>query len=203
MKEFIHVPRTLGERLSHWHSGMLSPIYAVSSSCLAGKAVPVGCFMDAICEMEVNSRDPREEHLVEIAEILSEMRSLIGVPADEMRSTLVRGMSRTMWVLAWSNEAEERGVHLGGMDLYVVAPQTPELAYRRCDCLVTQILERNHISLPDFVNKYVGEVGGVSDLGFELLMSISGHGGNISFEERLPYCEIYYYDIADEWIDKD
>lgn len=204
MKKFIHVTRTLGERLSQWNSGMSSPTYAVSSTVLAGKAVPVESFMDAISEMEINSRDPKQDNLVEISEILSEMHSLIGgVPDDKIRLTLVRAMSRTMWALAWADEAEEQDVSLSGVNFYVSAPKTPELAYKRCDCLVTQILERNHVSLPEFIDKYIGEANGdISKLGFELMMSVSGYGGDICFEERLPYCEIYYYDLADKWIEE-
>jgi hypothetical protein len=46
------------------------------------------------------------------------------------------------------------------------------------------------------------KAGNMHDLGHELMMSISGYGGNIRLDEKMPYFEVYYYNYADEWIEE-
>jgi len=201
MTQDVSVPKHLALRLSDWHASMQDPVYAVSSSGLAGNAVPLEVFDRALYLMEMHARDLEEEHATEAREIVLAMSSLIGrVESGEMRETIVRAMARTLWAEAWAREAEEHGHALSG-DVIALAPDTPDLAYRRCDCLITQLLERNHITLPDFIEKYKPLCQNLDDLGHELILSITGIGGELDIKERLPYCDICYYDLADEWIE--
>lgn len=196
----VMVPRHLALRLSHWHTGM-DAVYAVSSSGLARKGVPFEVFDRALYLMEMHARDPEDEHSTEAREIVFAMKTLIGrIEESETREAIVRAMARTLWSEAWAREAEERGHALSG-DVCHLAPQTPDLAYRRCDCLITQLLERNRITLPDFIEKYKPHCHNLDNFGHELILAITGIGGELDLKERLPYCEIYYYDLADEWIE--
>lgn len=196
----VIVPKHLALRLSHWHSGMDS-VYAVSSSGLARKAVPLEVFTKALWQMEKNA-EKSGEYATDAREIVLTMRTMLGFTAhEEMRETIARAMARTLWAEAWAREAEERGHALRG-DVCDLAPQTPDLAYRRCDCLITQLLERNRITLPEFIEKYSKDCGiNLHNFGHELILSITGIGGELDIKERMPYCEIYYYDLADEWIE--
>lgn len=196
----VMVPRHLALRLSHWHTGM-DAVYAIFSSGFAGKVVRLEVFDRALHLMEMHARDPEDEHSTEAREIVFAMKALIGrIDESEMREAIVRAMARTLWSEAWAREAEEHGHVLSG-DVCELAPQTPDLAYRRCDCLMTQLLERNHITLPDFIEKYKPHCPNLDNFGHELIMAITGSGGELDFKERLPYCEINYYDLADEWIE--
>lgn len=207
----IHVPNHLAERLLHWHSSMYDPIYAVGSSGLAKRNVPADLFKAVVEKIDTYSKSEayKDSH-AELREIFFEMKGILGEVEDrDLRESIARGMARTIWALAWADEAEQQedGPSLSGCDITAVAPDTPESAYRTCDDALTQFLETNELNLRKFYNEnkgrgcYKSPDRSPSDFGHQLALIFAGYGGDFSLREyKQPYVENYYYSFVDEWI---
>jgi len=207
----VLVPKHLAQRLLSWHSSMRDPIYAVGSSGLAKRAVPISLFRDALERIDAYSKagDFKDSHN-ELREICLTMKGILGEVEDkELRESIVRGMARTLWALVWADEAErqEDGPSLSGVDVTVAAPETPESVRRACDDALTQFLETNDLNLREFYDEYKDKGCYRSspyspyDFGHEVIMSFSGYGGDFSFREyKKPYIEAYYGEYVDEWV---
>lgn len=201
----IIVPNDLALRLSHWHSSMYDPIYAVGSCGLARHPVTLDTFEGALDRIEDCLAD--KEHFLdskaELEEISFQMRAIIGKiqEGQELRKCIARSMARTYWALVWADEAERRDdVELFmGCNFYEIAPQTPQRAF---DAALEDLgtLEKDHGKpLQELFAPY--EKMGPYDFGHELAMSISGYGGDIDLKTH--YTELDYYNFADEWIAED
>lgn len=201
----ITIPHDLALRLSHWHSSMHDPIYAVGSCGLAKRPVPQDVFERALDRIEGDLAN--KEHFLdskaELEEISFQMRAIIGkVQEDrELRRCIARSMARTYWALVWADEAERRDdVELFmGCNFTEIAPQTPQRAF---DAALEDIatLEKDHGKpLRELFEPY--EKMGPYDFGHELAMSVSGYGGDLDLKTH--YTELDYYNFSDEWIAED
>lgn len=206
----IIVPIYLASRLSSWHSSMHDPVYAVSSCGSAKRPVPRDVFERALANIEKCLADPHQaENLEELKEISSHMKSVLHHDA-ELEEVVTRGFARTLWALAWASESEQQAEdgdasahYPAGSQLLTIAPGTPESVYTYCAERVSLLKQENKVSISELIERYKDEFETAYDFGHELAMSMSGHGGEIDFEGdgyKLPYCETYYYEFADEFI---
>ncbi len=198
----IDVPHDLALRLSHWHSSMGDPVYAVSSSGLAKRSVPIETFEAALSNMET-SRDYDESHvrhITEIDEIVMQMKAQLG-QVDNLRKCISRAMARSYWAIAWADEADERGFSYAGRDVLEVAPQTPVKAIRYAFEEIATLEKHAGKTLEELykphhkMNPY--------DFGHEIAVSMMGLGcSNIDLDT--PYGSApNHFDFVDEWIKED
>ena len=203
MAKEIRVSSWLALRLSDWHASMYDPVYAVSSSGLAKRPVPRDIFEAALANMEASAEDPEHESRSSAAEISAEMRSILGtVEPEEVFDTVALSLSRTLWVLAWSDEAEEQGESLSGQQLMHSAPDTPEKCLVRSKELLNKIIAENKITIDELLKHFENELDNGYDLGHELALSMTGSGELDFGGEGSPWIPLLgfdYYDFADEW----
>ena len=190
----------LALRLSHWHSSMHDPVYAVSSSGLAKRGVPVEIFEAAIDKMQQSRKhESHAAHLAEIDEIVLQMKAQLG-QVEDLRECVARAMSRTYWAMAWADEAEEHGVSLGGCQLLSVAPQTPDKALRLAFEEIITLEGHTVKTLEQLYEPY--EKTNPYNFGHELAMGMSGHDNDLDID--MPFGSAPdYYDLANEWIPED
>jgi hypothetical protein len=205
-EEKILVPRDLASRLESWHSSMGDPIYAVSSCGSANHPVPRETFERALANIKLCAMNPdRTENLEELKELTAHMQSVLGDADSE--TAVTRGFARTLWALAWASESEEQSEsdpsahYPGGCQLLTIAPDTPQSVYTYCAERVRLLKQENKISISDLLERYKNEFNTPYDFGHELAMAMTGHGGEIDFDDyKLPYCETFYYEFADKFI---
>ncbi len=199
----ITVSKSLALQLSYWHSSQNDPVYAVSSSGLAKRPVPRDVFENALANMESNAEDPEGEYHSSAVEICHAMKALLGtVEPSELFDTVARSCSRTLWSVAWYDEADERGELRGGCDILSAAPETPASALKTSNRLIQEFLDKNSLTLERVIEEFKSEAENPHDFGHEFACALLQTGDSIDFDERgrkLPYYESYYYEFKDEW----
>lgn len=203
MSKEIHVTEWLALRLSDWHTSMSDPVYAVSSSGLAKRRVPREVFEAAMENIQTAAADPEHESRSSAVEIFAEMRAILGlVEPDQVATTIALGLSRTLWVVAWSDEAAEQGESTSGLQLMHAAPGTPASCLNKANELLAEILVENKFTAEEFFRPWKFDVGNEYDFGHELAAAMLGFG-DLDFEKFggpwIPSIEISYYDFKDEW----
>ncbi len=182
-EELVVVPMDLALRLSHWHSSMHDRVYAVSSSGVAWRAVPLDIFEAAIDKMQTSRKhESHADHFAEIDEIVLQMKAQLG-QVEDVRECVARAMSRTYWAMAWADEAEERGVSLGGCQLLSVAPQTPDKALCVAFEQIVTLEKHTGKTLEDLYEPY--NKTNPYDFGHERAMGMSGHENDLDI--NIPF----------------
>ncbi len=187
----ISVPHDLALRLSDWHSSMHDPVYAVSSSGMAKRAVPRSVFEAALANME--SVKYREEYPQSIEEISLAMRAILGESVD-VRKTIIHAMARYLWADAWATRVEEgedgfAEISLGGQELTHAAPETSPAAMQfatemieKFETLNSKTIEEIFAAERNPLDAY--EYGGC------LAGSFLGHGIDFDIGDyKTPYCD--------------
>jgi len=216
MRDQIKIPNYLALRLSDWHRSMYCPVYAVSSSGLAGRPVPRDVVEGALANLESAADDPDHEYRKDALEVALELKSLLGIDDDkELFEAIAHGIARTLWAMAWASEAERTGHrYAAGSQLLHVAPETPERATEAAREALRDVLKSypspwmprvQPQDVEAFYNHFAAGSAELTptDLGHELAMWISETGGEIDFEESgavQPTVGCEYDDFADEWI---
>jgi len=204
----MSVPRDLACRLSDWHISMWDPVYAVSSSGLAGSQVHRSRFMAAYEGMVSRRDDPdRSEYHEECVEICAQMASELGiVNKEDIEHTIVSSMSRIVWTMAWTSQAEEEGVQFYPQaQLEHIAPSTPRKCYDACLEVMREACKSQGYALSDFIAAHKPEDMNLYDFGYEVAMASTGSGGgDITFRTKDGgwydwHLETYYFDFKDEW----
>jgi hypothetical protein len=205
MSDQIQIPNELALRLSDWHSSMHDPVYAVSSSGLAKRPVPREVFERALAGMEANAvSEGTSEFHAGAREIVAAMKGILGTTeSDELFESVAMGISRTVWAMAWGDEAERHDVSLSGCNLTHVAPDTPRSCLEACKASLTRVVQDSGRTIGELYEMYRSEYPNPYDLGHEIAMAMTGCGGEIDLErdgwEMPTYFEVDYYNYAHEW----
>ncbi len=203
--EKILVPHDLALRLSHWHSSMYDPIYAVSSCGLAKEEVEKDTFTLALTSLVHDSQKPEfSNHKNELQEIICQMRSCLETFHEDFAECVGRAMARCFFAMAWADEAEQRedsdspGM---GVDIIEAAPQTPESALEEARSHILTLESMHQKSLREIYQDFCEKLSPY-DFGHELALSITGNDNRLR-RLKTQYQTYDFYDFCDTWKNED
>lgn len=130
-------------------------------------------------------------------------------PIDEVTAHIAEEIARAFFVTAWADAQEERGTSFSGVNLYDVAPETPEYVIRDAMDLVRSMERLNGMRMRDMYYRALDRAELIDapdvrdNFGYMTAMQAMGSGVRWTDDYRdhglkVPYKDFTQFDLKEE-----